>query len=803
MFRYSTDNSLVADRVRLLAGSQRPLKEIATLKIDPHTSSQRFQLVSSIASVQAIVVFIDVDVLVERAIALITIRNSLYSSLNPMLTSDIREVTDDILVDIVSQYPKARLFCLVHDCGLADGQHIERENLDTRWASLYDTHPFHETYFGYKSGCQTGAALACWRDQMMFLYNVSKIFGDIFSRLSERFLSFGRNFKVMCCFPIVGFCVENGVSEVNNNINNYHGLNANVVVVSDGTCVMKFTESALVHTSIMGQINSVYRQISQNRRMIVYETLWNTDSVLHYCLINTDDTIFSNPFLIKQRNYDGSVSCLIDVGSMRRDVLVVAQTLAIWNMASLIVRHKSLGEQDTRLFWIRKIAEYPDQVLLWFHTMGIPITNANIQANITEIQTRHNAANFMSFRTDIYLGQFPFYRYHRNQIDGKHSKQIAGNILLLGPKLWMVSSRVTLEDNCVELVRGTSYAASDVSDWLLTEYAIAHKLILLDKTVINWSSGVRGGLLYMYGSRWLICGRSGGLDPRLIMFESCQMNNALGIDMFRRSRIVAPSDDIFFSVTNIFNGFTIGDTLAQDLLRMNNYNPQNNVPVNEWFNGTLSSSQQVCAYGCKRLKADVGPGLWDVIVKPNLVLFRDAMNAAYMATMRLVVLLDIACRSNGSSLISQNTDARRMQLSRNRPSRLIAQQTTSERAGRRYHTWLLAAIEAASSATLVRLIFEHTIDSLKLAISECREVADILTERFPIIDGVTVRLDSDYRVNIYFDGWSTDAVAIYVASLALSHSSERIDDIDASDIKINIANKLRRVMFFNIAQHVY
>jgi hypothetical protein len=791
-----------------------------TLSIDPQTSAQRLKIVEAIADMQAIIVFIDVDVLVERAIALITIRNSLYSSLNPILTTDIRELVDEMLINVISQYRKARMFCLVHDCRVEPNTVVERPELDTHWAKLANTHPFHETYFGYQMGCQTGGALACWRDQMMFLYNVSKIFGDIFSRLSNRFLSFGRNFKIVCCFPLVGFCVENeaslvqapAVPPVQAPVVPYHSLHMNVVIVQNGQCQMKITEHQpeLVATSIMGQISYVIKLTAGFGRMIVYETLWNTDALLKYCFTPRGDTVFSQTLLIKQRNYDGSVACLVDIGPLREELALVTRTVATWHVISQRVRYSGIRERNARPSWLRSIRAHGEGCLSWLTRFGSDrvTIGREIENYIRELQAKHMDANFPKININFYLNQFPFYRYHRNPIGGNYTKKIAGDILLLGPKLWLVSNGETMASDCEELVRGTLYSPADVSNWLLTEYAIAHKLILLDKTVVDWTSGFPGQRLYMHGSRWLICGRSQDLDPREVMFNSCQTDTALGIDTFRQSNRGA-QDDLFFatgaSIVNNRQQITIGNNFDQSLLQLYDYT----VPAGGrrdfavFFNGTLSASQQVCAYGCKRLKADAGNDLWDEIVKPNLVLFREAMNAAYMATMRLVVLLDVACRANGSSLVEKSGASRRGQLARNKPDRIVAQQTTSERAGRRYHTWIFAALESGSFVTWTRFVVDRTLDSLKTVIAECRELSEILTTKFPIIDGVTVRLDADYRVSIFFDGWSTDAIAIYVAALAISQSSEQVDQIDVSDIKINIANKLRRVVFFNITQRVY
>jgi len=827
MFRYSTDNSLVSDRVKQLATSFRPLKEVVILDIEPHVSTQRLNAVENSADMQTSVVFIDVDVLVERAIVLITVRNSLYSSLNPTPTSDIRDLVDEMLVDLVSRYPNASLFCLVHDFRLMavrQPDEVGRPDLDTHWAHLPHTHPFHPTYFGYQTGCQTGGALACWRDQLMFLYSVSKIFGDVFTRLSDRFLAFGRDFKVMCRFPLFGFCVEQEASLAVDVVaasgsipppDPYHNLHMNVVHVTQGACKLSLLGDEQVHISIMGQIDNVMQRTGNAKLMVVYETLWNTDALLDYCFTRRQDTVFDHRLLIKQRNYDGSVACLIDVGALRRARVDVLRTVATWRVISEAFTHKRFNEQDTRLNWIRSIYTdpTPSRLLAKLAALGLVVPYAGITAKSAEIEGKYPPGNFDNYRINNYLDAFPFYRYHRNNVNGEYNNKIAGDILLLGPKMWLVSELAVSERDRIELVRGTSYSADDVSEWILTEYAIAHKSVLLDRTVINWSTGFQNPVLYMYGSRWLLCGRSDGNDPREVMFNACQSDAELGIDTFRTSKLTKPREtDMFFDVVasaTVARGPVISNTnkFSASLLTLHNYGPAQNAGVDmvNLFNGTLSASQQVCAYGCKRLKADAGAQMWAAVVKPNLVLFRDSMNAAYMQTMRLVVFLDVACRANGSSIMANNNNssARLGQLARNNPRRIVAHPTTTARAGKRYHTWVFAVFATVASASFSILSTDQSIDSLKFALLDCRELVSLLTEKFPIIDGVTVRVDGDYTVNIFFDGWSTDAVAIYIAALALGYTSEQVDTIDASDVKINIADKMRRVMFFNIARRVY
>jgi len=211
-FIFNADSAMAYERFHKIVTSNKPAHIAAAADDFKNSASQDFDALMSIVDNQTLAVIIDADLLIERAIVILSVRHKTYSSLMPMRIVDIREIVDELLLKFIRQYPICQSFVVVHSYQLAPNTAYDKANEydikqnNTYWGDRYYACPFHPTLFGYQyTGNQGNAALLCWRDLFLTLYNMSRIFGDVVTRLEPRLLAMGRAFSLQFFFPLLMF----------------------------------------------------------------------------------------------------------------------------------------------------------------------------------------------------------------------------------------------------------------------------------------------------------------------------------------------------------------------------------------------------------------------------------------------------------------------------------------------------------------------------------------------------------------------------------------------------------------------
>lgn len=781
----STDEALAHKRFYDMVRTNTDPLQTVKAGLSSQSASNQMLMVERVVDLQTAVVFIVADALVERALMTLSLRHEMNSCLLPTLLKDVSALVEEILLSIIKQYPSAFMFCVVDDVRTTRD---ENDKSDSRWADLYLSDPYHPHLFGYQlHSTQSDGPMMCWRDSLLRLYNLSAILGRSLSWLEYDLKALGRELTVVFAFPLIGVGFRDGKS------------NFNVIKVdaNGGDCIkerLKITD--LYKENMLAQAVACRKKMFEGEATIsggiVFELLWNLAPVAPLFL--SLDFLFSSKFIypsstsgydacvekviVKTRNLDGSLSRMFDANSIHEARQDILNSIAFYRAETKNAAPSCVNTLE----WLRKIKENK----LWEskRTAGFEEELRKIGEEVDFRNTDLVADNYTSLppfsamRSSKFLDVSPEEETRHRSIS---------DLVRMGPKLAFVCKAAVYDEDKQALVRGTSIPVDQVNNYLLAEYALCNKLAVNDSIEINTFPGADD--VCYGGSFWLLDCRDVSYDREVLesLYDACSIRKDQR-NMFTDSFRIEPS-----RVEDVYSKYIVRNS-EDEYFAKKKIVRFYNTAYKKIFDGILSPSTHVCAYGCGRLYLDAGEDLWNKLIRGYLALFRKTVTAAFMATMNFSIIVDAICHQNVnlplSSIVSRNAPNQQVVLGRRKLLQF-----------KRFHTWVFAAINL-DKALLSDLHEKRDLFTLKTALLRTERYVGILTESIPIVEGVTVSLarnsNNKLQIYVFFDAWSSDAISTYISVMALKKSNGQAQAVDTNGVKINIDDSMVPVKFMNL-----
>lgn len=774
LFLNVTDSFDAAARMDAMARSKKTPEELFDLQHVRDMSTTAKDVLINCFSKQIATVIISTETIVERALALLIRRNESESCLLPVRMDELKDAVDTILLDVITVYASsAKNYFLTLDYSQHDIDTSSPSTTERHWSVQSKSRPLESEFFGYQTGCQTGGAVECWSDVGLRLFNVSKIFGDFQSRFTPKLQRYTTDAVVIAMFPIYDLDFTKPPQTFMGNVVNAKSTDTRIFVKFDTP-------------HVMGQIAMIFESTGSKGGDKYAAMIETAAPYINSVLANAIDA-HGNEILARVTNIDGSTAYLCDVAALHsgtNPLTVSGMRNALdcfppdmRNMPSLHGRLKTIIKGKT-FSGLNFVANFNANMINELTKYLIDTSKYTPIKEVAKSQA-FLASSVMTSYLSLRFANVSYGMATKMASTGAIStatiNYTPNELVEFGVKWTVINSREHLSIDADEIVQGTPFRVSDVSDTVLLDYAVSARLIAQDVCRLDVSPSNTAVLITC--SRELVGMNSTVKDAGMEKYLKKEMFEICSDTTFR---------DAHRTTRNAFTARNSKKPIFKVIYLPQSTNNNNN-DDETFFRGTLSPSVAVCAYGCGRLYADAGIDLWDKIVRPNLVLFKDLMQDAFMATMYFTVLADAVARKKTNNKTGSGSGGLAVAHNVKRP-------LNNEE---RFHTWAFAVIHR-NSRDKDQLRAFHDLQSIKNATNNARADAKLLTDAIPIVDGVTVSL-SHTHISIYFDNWTADAIELYLKSMMWRFTGGSGSmQIPVDDIRVQMSDRSIPVRFRNL-----